>query len=100
MAATLPALVAELADGDELIVVDNDSADDTVAAVRAAAPEATVIEAGANLGFAAACNRGARGGGRPAAVLPQPRRGARGPAGATRSWSPWRAASGPRGRPW
>jgi N-acetylglucosaminyl-diphospho-decaprenol L-rhamnosyltransferase len=45
--------------GDELIVVDNASADETAAAVRDLAPSATVIETGANLGFAAACNRGA-----------------------------------------
>ena len=56
---TLPALVGELRDGDELIVVDNASADDTVATVTGLAPDATVVETGANLGFAAACNRGA-----------------------------------------
>jgi glycosyltransferase involved in cell wall biosynthesis len=37
---TLPALLPELDDGDELIVVDNDSADDTGDAVRALAPAA------------------------------------------------------------
>ena len=40
-------------------MVDNASADGTAAAVRAAAPNAKVIEAGANLGFPAACNLGA-----------------------------------------
>ena len=60
LARTLPALVGELRDGDELIVVDNASADDSVATVRRLAPDATVVETGANLGFAAACNRGAR----------------------------------------
>ncbi len=59
MGRTLRALVAELREGDELIVVDNDSTDGTPEAVRRAAPEATVIEAGENLGFAAASNRGA-----------------------------------------
>ena len=59
MAATLPALRKQLEEADELIVVDNASADDTAAAVRELAPEANVIETGANLGFAAACNRGA-----------------------------------------
>ncbi len=60
MARTLPALLAELWPGDELIVVDNDSADGTVDAVRELAPEGRVVEPGANLGFGAACNLGAR----------------------------------------
>jgi GT2 family glycosyltransferase len=59
LAATLPPLVAQLRDGDELIVVDNDSSDGTVAAVGELAPDAIMIETGANPGFAAACNRGA-----------------------------------------
>jgi GT2 family glycosyltransferase len=57
--ATLGALLPQLRDGDELIVVDNGSSDGTVPAVREAAPDATLIEAGENLGFAAASNRGA-----------------------------------------
>ena len=56
---TLPALTAELAEDDELIVVDNDSDDGTPAAVRELAPQAKVIETGANLGFAGGCNAGA-----------------------------------------
>ena len=56
---TLPALAGQLRDGDELIVVDNASADGTADAVRELAPGATVIETGENLGFAAACDRGA-----------------------------------------
>jgi N-acetylglucosaminyl-diphospho-decaprenol L-rhamnosyltransferase len=57
---SLPALVAQLREGDEVIVVDNASADGTPDAVRELAPEATVVEMGANTGFAAACNRGVR----------------------------------------
>ena len=59
LARTLPALLPELGEGDELIVADNDSADGTAAAVRELAPLATVVETGGNLGFAAGCNAGA-----------------------------------------
>ena len=44
----------------EVIVVDNGSHDGSVAALRAAHPDVRVLENGANLGFAAACNRGLR----------------------------------------
>ena len=43
----------------EVVVVDNDSRDDTTSLVRSTMPEATCIETGANLGFARACNLGA-----------------------------------------
>lgn len=56
---TLPALLPELGDDDELIVVDNDSEDGTAEAVAALAPRARVVRAGRNLGFAAGCNAGA-----------------------------------------
>src|SRR3954468_14702819 len=59
LAATLPALAAQLATEDELVLVDNASADGTPATARALAPAATVIETGANLGFAGGCNAGA-----------------------------------------
>jgi GT2 family glycosyltransferase len=59
LGATLPALTGQLRDGDELIIVDNASADGTAGAARELAPGAIVIETGANPGFAAACNRGA-----------------------------------------
>ena len=41
-----------------VIVVDNGSEDGSAEAIRAAHPEATVIEAGDNLGFARGVNRG------------------------------------------
>ncbi len=56
---TLPALLPELGDGDELIVVDNDSEDGTAEAVRELAPAARVVRTGRNLGFAGGCNAGA-----------------------------------------
>ena len=56
---TLPALIAELRDGDELIVVDNASTDGSSERARTLAPAAIVIETGANLGYGAGCNRGA-----------------------------------------
>jgi GT2 family glycosyltransferase len=60
VSAALPALVAQLRPDDELLIVDNGSTDDTVARVRALAPGATVLEPGANTGFAAGANAGAR----------------------------------------
>ena len=56
---TLPALLGELRDGDELIVVDNDSSDDSAAVVAELAPAARLVAMGRNAGFAAACNAGA-----------------------------------------
>ncbi len=56
---TVPALLSELREGDELIVVDNDSSDDTAAAVLALAPAARIVRMGRNVGFAAGCNAGA-----------------------------------------
>src|ERR1700716_1353357 len=44
----------------QLIVSDNGSSDDSVARARDAYPGVVVIENGANLGFAKACNIGAR----------------------------------------
>jgi GT2 family glycosyltransferase len=57
---TLPALLPELGEGDELIVVDNDSTDGTPGAVAALAPAARLVRSGRNAGFAVACNEGAR----------------------------------------
>jgi N-acetylglucosaminyl-diphospho-decaprenol L-rhamnosyltransferase len=56
---TLPPLVAELREGDELIVVDNASPDDSAAVVAELAPRAQVVAMGRNVGFAGAVNVGA-----------------------------------------
>jgi GT2 family glycosyltransferase len=58
---SLPALVAQLGDDDELIVVDNGSGDGLAAELAAVAPAARLITPGANLGFAAGANLGADG---------------------------------------
>jgi GT2 family glycosyltransferase len=56
---TLPALLPELGEGDELIVVDNDSDDGGADAAEDLAPRARVVRTGRNLGFAGGCNAGA-----------------------------------------
>ncbi len=56
---TLPALIAELGVGDELIVADNGSSDASNAVVRSLAPEAKLLSFGSNLGFAAGCDAAA-----------------------------------------
>jgi GT2 family glycosyltransferase len=60
VAVALPPLCAQLHEGDELVVVDNASSDDTVAVVREVAPAAVVVANGENAGFAAGANAGAR----------------------------------------
>ena len=57
---TLRALLPQLADGDELVVVDTASADATLDAVRDAAPDAEVLALKENLGFAGGASAGAR----------------------------------------
>lgn len=56
---TLEALDRELASGDELIVVDNASGDETPDIVASNAPRARLIRSERNAGFPAACNLGA-----------------------------------------
>ena len=56
---TLPALLPELGDGDELIVVDNKPGDGSAELVRELAPAARIVATGANSGFAGGCNAGA-----------------------------------------
>jgi GT2 family glycosyltransferase len=55
----LPPLLAELRDDDELIVVDNDSPDDSAAVVAELAPAAKIVPMGRNRGFAGGANAGA-----------------------------------------
>ncbi len=56
----LGALLEQLDPDDELVVVDNASSDDSVAAARNAGARVRVLETGANLGFGAGCHAGAR----------------------------------------
>jgi GT2 family glycosyltransferase len=59
LARTLPALLPELGEGDELIVLDNGSDDGTAEAVAELASAARIVRGDRNLGFAAGCNRAA-----------------------------------------
>lgn len=59
LARTLPGLAAELAPGDEVIIVDNGSSDDLAGVTAAALPEARIIAMNGNAGYTAAVNRGA-----------------------------------------
>jgi GT2 family glycosyltransferase len=56
----LEAALTQLAAGDELVVVDNASADDTVAVARAAGDRIRVIQNSRNLGFGGGCHVGVR----------------------------------------
>jgi N-acetylglucosaminyl-diphospho-decaprenol L-rhamnosyltransferase len=59
LAKTLPALLPELSEGDELIVVDNKPGDGSVEVVGELAPDARIVRMGRNSGFAGGCNAGA-----------------------------------------
>lgn len=59
LSRTLPALLPELSEGDELIVVDNAPGDGSAELVRELAPAARLVQTGGNAGFAGGCNRGA-----------------------------------------
>ncbi len=56
----------------EIVVVDNGSLDGSVAALRSEFPDITVIDAGANLGFAAGVNLGVESSSAPLIVLLNP----------------------------
>ncbi len=99
LARTIPPLLAELGDDDELVVVDNASADDSAALVAELAPSATVIGMQENVGFAAGANAGAAAASGELLVLlnpdavPRPGFGAaiRGPLSDGRGWAAWMA---------
>lgn len=103
---TLPALLAELGEGDELIVVDNDSADGSAALAAELAPAARIVRMGRNVGFGAACNAGAREArGELLAILnpdaaPRPGWGEaiRAPWRQGRGWAAWQALVAEAGR--
>ena len=96
---TIAALLAELGPGDELVVVDNASSDDTAAVVRELAPEAKLVTLAENVGFAAGANRGVEAAAGELVVLlnpdavPQPgfREGIVRPLADGRGWSAWMA---------
>ena len=77
--AVLDALAVQRRPGDEVVVVDNGSRDGTRALARAHRAVDRVLEPGANLGFAAGCNLGARATAAPILLflnpdaVPQPR---------------------------
>jgi len=56
---TLPALLAELDDGDELIIVENKAGDGSVEVARELAPQARIVRPGRNTGFAGGVDAGA-----------------------------------------
>lgn len=96
---TLPALLAELGDGDELIVVDNKPGDGSAEVVRELAPRARLVPMGRNTGFAGGCNAGAEAARGELLVIlnpdavPQPGFGAaiRRPWLEGRGWGAWQA---------
>jgi N-acetylglucosaminyl-diphospho-decaprenol L-rhamnosyltransferase len=97
LARTIPALLGELGEGDELVVVDNASSDDTAGLVRELAPAANLVSMSGNTGFAAGANAGAAAARGDLLVLlnpdavPQPGWGEaiRRPAADGRGWSAW-----------
>jgi GT2 family glycosyltransferase len=59
LSKTLPALLPELGEGDELIVVENKPGDGSAELVRELAPAARIVPMGGNAGFAAGIDAGA-----------------------------------------
>jgi N-acetylglucosaminyl-diphospho-decaprenol L-rhamnosyltransferase len=96
---TLPALLGELSEGDELIVVDNKPGDGSVEVARELAPQARIVSPGRNTGFAGGANAGAEAAQGDLLVLlnpdavPQPGFGEaiRRPWQEQRGWAAWQA---------
>ena len=96
---TLPALLPELGDDDELIVVDNKPGDGSAEAVRELAPRARIVTMVRNTGFAGGANAGAEAAEGELLVIlnpdaaPQPGFGEaiRRPWVEERGWSAWQA---------
>ena len=99
IARCVESLLPELQHGDELIVADNGSTDDTLEIVRSLAPDAKVLELGENLGFPGACNAGAEAARGELLVLLNPdtvvapgfREGIVRPLAEGRGWDGWQA---------
>jgi GT2 family glycosyltransferase len=99
LAKTLPALLGEMEDGDELIVVDNNPGDGSAELARALAADARIVTMGQNVGFAGGCNAGAAAATGDLLVVlnpdavPQPGFGAaiRRPWQEGRGWAAWQA---------
>ena len=99
LSKTLPALLPELAEGDELIVVENKAGDGSAELVRELAPAARIVRMGRNSGFAGGCNAGAEAAGGDLLVIlnpdaaPQPGFGEaiRRPWREGRGWAAWQA---------
>jgi GT2 family glycosyltransferase len=96
---TLPALLPELGEGDELIVVENKPGDGCADLVRELAPSARIVPMGGNAGFAAGINAGAEAASGDLLVIlnpdaaPQPGFGEaiRRPWDEGRGWGAWQA---------
>jgi N-acetylglucosaminyl-diphospho-decaprenol L-rhamnosyltransferase len=96
---TLPGLLPELADDDELVVVENKAGDGSVEVVSELAPRARIVRTGRNTGFAGGVNAGAEVARGDLLVilnpdaLPQPGFGEaiRRPWGEGREWAAWQA---------
>jgi GT2 family glycosyltransferase len=99
LARTLPALLPELGEDDELIVVENKAGDGSAELARQLAPSARIVRMGRNTGFAGGCNAGAATASGDLLVIlnpdaaPRPGFGEaiRRPWGEGRGWAAWQA---------